>query len=61
MKQAKKPAVASQEASTQASEIEDEELPFNAIEVLQEHGINMQDITKLKAAGIATVKAVLMT
>ena len=29
--------------------------------MMQEHGINMADINKLKASGIATVMAVLMT
>lgn len=34
--------------------------PFREIEELQNHGINMADINKLKAAGLCTVMSVLM-
>ena len=33
---------------------------FNEIDKLEQHGINMGDIGKLKAGGICTVLAVLM-
>lgn len=39
---------------------EDEELPFNEIDQLQAHGINMADITKLKQAGLTTILSILM-
>lgn len=39
---------------------EEEEQPFNDIDMLQEHGINMGDILKLKAAGLCTAISVLM-
>ncbi len=39
---------------------EDDEITFNEIDKLEQHGINMGDIKKLKAAGICTVMAVLM-
>lgn len=39
---------------------EDEVQPFREIEVMQEHGINMADIQKLKQAGLATVLSILM-
>lgn len=44
------------------SEENDEEinLGFTSIDALQEHNINAADITKLKAAGICTVKGLLM-
>jgi len=42
-------------------EDEDEEVQaFREIDQMQEHGINMADILKLKAAGLATVLSVLM-
>ncbi len=42
-------------------EIEDEEvLSYTSIDKLQEHNINAADINKLKAAGICTVKGLLM-
>eukprot|EP00351_Strombidinopsis_sp_SopsisLIS2011_P002347 CAMPEP_0116874956 /NCGR_PEP_ID=MMETSP0463-20121206/6608_1 /TAXON_ID=181622 /ORGANISM="Strombidinopsis sp, Strain SopsisLIS2011" /LENGTH=74 /DNA_ID=CAMNT_0004519499 /DNA_START=74 /DNA_END=298 /DNA_ORIENTATION=- len=39
---------------------EEDEQPFNDIDMLQEHGINMGDILKLKAAGLCTAISVLM-
>ncbi|KAK3822815.1 MAG: Rad51-domain-containing protein [Benniella sp.] len=39
---------------------EDEELFFTEIDELQNHGINASDITKLKQAGICTVRCVQM-
>lgn len=39
---------------------EEEEQPFNDIDMLQEHGINMGDIMKLKGAGLCTTISVLM-
>lgn len=41
-------------------EEEEESLSFSTIDRLQEHGINAADITKLKSAGICTVKGLLM-
>lgn len=34
---------------------------FDSVEDLQQHGIGMQDITKLKAAGICTILSVAQT
>lgn len=50
------------EEDTQVSCNEDylDEPAFNEIDKLEQHGINMGDINKLKAAGICTVLAVLM-
>lgn len=42
-------------------ETEDEETGFLDVDCLQQHGINVADIKKLKAAGICTVKGVQMT
>ena len=39
---------------------EDDEQPFNEIDQLQQHGINMADITKLKQAGLTTILSILM-
>jgi hypothetical protein len=47
-------------AVDQEQEQEDEAPAFREIESMQEHGINMADILKLKQAGLATVLAVLM-
>lgn len=47
----------------QQMQIEDEEeisLDYTSIDALQEHNINAADINKLKAAGICTVKGLLM-
>ncbi len=47
----------------QQQHIEDEEemsIDYTSIDALQEHNINAADITKLKAAGICTVKGLLM-
>jgi len=41
--------------------IEDEESFFQDIEVLQNHGINVADIKKMKSAGICTIKGIQMT
>lgn len=67
MKQAKKQqkqAVVQEEetAITTAPEaIEDEDVQaFREIDCMQEHGINMADIIKLKQAGLATVLSILM-
>ena len=40
---------------------EEEDQPFTEIDQLQNHGINMADIMKLKQAGLTTVMSVLMT
>lgn len=40
---------------------EEEALPFREIDQLQEHGINVADIMKLKAAGMATIMSILMS
>jgi hypothetical protein len=44
------------------AEIEDEEevQAFREVDCMQEHGINMADIIKLKQAGLATVLSILM-
>lgn len=42
------------------NEVNDEELFFQDIEVLQSHGINVADIKKLKQAGICTIKGIQM-
>ncbi|CAG8794611.1 19934_t:CDS:10 [Gigaspora margarita] len=49
-----------QEAELQESE-EEEELFYTEIDELQNHGIGAADITKLKSAGICTVRAIHMT
>eukprot|EP00341_Mesodinium_pulex_P015130 CAMPEP_0116937982 /NCGR_PEP_ID=MMETSP0467-20121206/31835_1 /TAXON_ID=283647 /ORGANISM="Mesodinium pulex, Strain SPMC105" /LENGTH=130 /DNA_ID=CAMNT_0004619915 /DNA_START=8 /DNA_END=400 /DNA_ORIENTATION=- len=53
------------EATQNVREQEEEEQQVeelaNAIEKLQEHGINVADIQKLKNSGICTVKGLLMT
>ncbi|TFK30869.1 hypothetical protein FA15DRAFT_36198 [Coprinopsis marcescibilis] len=41
--------------------LEDEEVAFDSVDELQQHGINVQDITKLKSAAINTVSGVIMT
>ena len=41
-------------------DVEDEEAPFNEIDMLQQHGINMADVTKLKQAGLTTILSILM-
>jgi ERCC4-type nuclease len=45
---------------TMNEEDEGPEFVVNEIERLQESGINMQDINKLKSAGFSSVKSVLM-
>ena len=67
MKQAKKqqkPAVVQEEetAITTVQEGADDEdvQAFREIDCMQEHGINMADIIKLKQAGLATVLSILM-
>jgi meiotic recombination protein DMC1 len=46
----------------QANNIEDEEmdLDFKSIDALQDSGVNVADINKLKGAGICTIKGLLM-
>ncbi|KAF6766623.1 Rad51-domain-containing protein, partial [Ephemerocybe angulata] len=41
--------------------IEDDEPSFDTVDELQRHGINVQDITKLKSAAINTICGVIMT
>ncbi len=61
MKQAKKPEQEQEMSGDEATTfIDEEELPFNDIDQLQQHGINMADITKLKGAGLCTVLSILM-
>ena len=64
MKQQKKDAAAAQmdaEEDEEATNVEEEEeLPFNEIDQLQQHGINMADVTKLKQAGLTTILSILM-
>ena len=38
---------------------DEEDQPFNEIDQLQQHGINMADINKLKAAGLTTCLSIL--
>ncbi|CAG8526571.1 15940_t:CDS:10, partial [Acaulospora colombiana] len=52
--------VPDQEAEIQESD-EEEELFFTDIDELQNHGIGSADISKLKSAGICTVRAIHMT
>ncbi|CEL93147.1 unnamed protein product [Vitrella brassicaformis CCMP3155] len=52
-------SVAKQMASTSADDTE--ETTFNEVEKLQEMGINMADINKLKGAGYATVMSVIQS
>lgn len=40
--------------------MDEEEEAFREIEILEQHGINMADINKLKSAGLCTVLSVLM-
>uniref|UniRef100_A0A1B6GPJ8 Meiotic recombination protein DMC1/LIM15 homolog n=1 Tax=Cuerna arida TaxID=1464854 RepID=A0A1B6GPJ8_9HEMI len=42
------------------SDVEDEESFFQDVDVLQNHGINVADIKKLKATGICTIKGIQM-
>jgi meiotic recombination protein DMC1 len=51
-----------QEKNQQAMEedVEEMSLEFKSIDALQEYGVNAADITKLKGAGICTVKGLLM-
>ena len=64
MKQAKKekmmPAAQAEDEDTAVCQDEEDDQPFNEIDQLQEHGINMADITKLKQAGLTTVLSILM-
>ena len=65
MKQAKKQqkVVSIQDEATAVDEArmeEDESPAFREIDCMQEHGINMADIIKLKQAGLATVLSILM-
>jgi len=40
--------------------MDEEEEAFHEIDQLEQHGINMADINKLKVAGLCTVMSVLM-
>ena len=63
MVQAKKEAQAAMEQEDEATDVgqdEEEDQPFNEIDQLQQHGINMADIQKLKQAGLTTVMSILM-
>ena len=68
MKQQKKDAAQTaaatqmQEGEDEATDVgqDDEEQLFNEIDQLQQHGINMADITKLKQAGLTTILSILM-
>ncbi|TEB39377.1 hypothetical protein FA13DRAFT_1751484 [Coprinellus micaceus] len=56
------PSVASPAESRAPSPgMEDEEPSFETVDELQRHGINVQDITKLKSAAINTISGVIMT
>jgi hypothetical protein len=47
--------------TTAPDAVEDEDVQaFREIDCMQEHGINMADIIKLKQAGLATVLSILM-
>jgi len=48
------------EAAAEAEEEEEEDSYFQDIELLQNHGINVADLKKLKAVGICTVKGAQM-
>ena len=67
MKQAKKEKSAMieteqvhEDEATDVGQDDDDEQPFNEVDQLQEHGINMADINKLKASGLTTVLSILM-
>ncbi|XP_006824693.1 meiotic recombination protein DMC1/LIM15 homolog [Saccoglossus kowalevskii] len=49
------------EEEVQLNGEEEEESFFQDIDMLQNHGINVADIKKLKLAGICTIKGILMT
>ena len=54
-------AVKESQATKQQEEVEVDEIPsYSEIDSLQEHGINMSDIKKLKEAGINTIGSVVM-
>uniref|UniRef100_A0A8R1Z3A0 Meiotic recombination protein DMC1/LIM15 homolog n=1 Tax=Pristionchus pacificus TaxID=54126 RepID=A0A8R1Z3A0_PRIPA len=55
---------AEQEQVVQGNEVdeeEDEELDIQDVDQLQQHGINVAEIKKLQAAGICTIKGIMMT
>ena len=54
------PAAQAEDEDTAVCQDEEDDQPFNEIDQLQEHGINMADITKLKQAGLTTVLSILM-
>ena len=65
MKQGKKvtPAAAMEEDEEETNcgmDEGDDVQPFNEIDQLQQHGINMADIAKLKQAGLTTCMSILM-
>ncbi|KAJ7050436.1 Rad51-domain-containing protein [Mycena amicta] len=54
-------SVAPSRAASPPPADDEETVYFDSIDELQQHGINVQDITKLKAAAINTVSGVVMT
>ena len=49
-----------EEDTQEATNFDEEDQPFNEIDQLQQHGINMADVTKLKQAGLTTILSILM-
>ncbi|XP_026464589.1 meiotic recombination protein DMC1/LIM15 homolog [Ctenocephalides felis] len=49
-----------QSAERTNSDLEEDELFFQDVDILQQHGINVADIKKLKSSGICTIKGIQM-
>ncbi|XP_049778845.1 meiotic recombination protein DMC1/LIM15 homolog isoform X3 [Schistocerca cancellata] len=49
-----------QVVASEYSDVDEEESFFQDVDVLQEHGINVADIKKLKSSGICTIKGIQM-
>ncbi|XP_049860169.1 meiotic recombination protein DMC1/LIM15 homolog isoform X2 [Schistocerca gregaria] len=49
-----------QVVAAEYSDVDEEESFFQDVDVLQEHGINVADIKKLKSSGICTIKGIQM-
>lgn len=43
------------------SDVEEDETLFQDVDILDQHGINVADIKRLKASGIRTIKGIQMT
>ena len=60
MQKEKKKKNKEEEVNESVSKIDLEEKSYVSIDKLQDHGVNVADINKLKGAGICTVKGLLM-